>query len=177
MARPKKKPEMDIIDTAGKSVDMNAAMQELIDTVAELKKELAETNNDRTVPLGSPSAGNDAAAALLQLLTKGVSIQPADPSYAAFKSKLNQKFTLTDQRKAEIEAIITEAGAGKLQYMWDKDAPSITIRRNIFQRVFDKDTEAYVKMEAVISESLHASQDDRTFRYRIKELLSIKSAK
>lgn len=175
MARPKKKPEMDIIDTAGKSVDTNAAMQELLAEIAELKREKRE-KSERNVS-APQTTGNDAAAALLQLLTKGVSIQPADPSYAAFKSKLNQKFTLTEQRKAEIEAIITEAGAGKLQYMWDKDAPSITIRRNIFQRVFDKDTEAYVKMEAVISESLHASQDDRTFRYRIKELLSIKSAK
>lgn len=173
MARPKKKPDMEIIDTAGKSVDTNAAMQELLDEIAELKREKSERN----VPTAPQTTGNDAAAALLQLLTKGVSIQPADPSYAAFKSKLNQKFTLTDHRKAEIEAIITEAGAGKLQYMWDKGAPSITIRRNIFQRVFDKDTEAYVKMEAVISESVHASQDDRTFRYRIKELLSIKSAK
>lgn len=172
MARPKKKPDMEIIDTAGKSVDTNAAMQELIDEIAELKREKSERST-----AAPQTAGNDAAAALLQLLTKGVSIQPADPSYAAFKSKLNQKFTLTDQRKAEIEAIITEAGAGKLQYMWDKDAPSITIRRNIFRRVFDKDTEAYVKMEAVISESVHASQDDRTFRYRIKEMLSIKSAK
>lgn len=180
--RPKKIQDAETLDQQSSVHPEPVQTQELLDEIAELKRELSERATIEQSPVKAvkapPADANDVMNALASLIAKGASVQPSDPTYAAFKAKLNQKFVLSDVRKEQIETLIREAGAGKLQFQWDQTgAPSITFRRNIFIRSFDADLEAYVKAEVAVTESIHASQDDRTFKLRIREMLSLKSAK
>ena len=157
-------------------------VQELIQEIADLKREAAERSSGDAVQ--APN-GNDVNAALLTFLQKGaVHTAPVD-----YKKSLNKTFKFTPERKAEIEAIFKGGYAEKqkngtiktvsfvedkgIEWVWDKEAPSVTFRKPATIRQFDAELNMWVKAKIWVSESLHASTEDQTFKHRLKELCSV----
>ncbi len=141
-------------------------VQELMQEIADLKREAAE----RPAAIAPVTTAQDTNAALLAFLTAGaISTKPLD-----YKLTLNKPYTFTDERKEAIEAMMRPYAEKGLEWLWDKNSPSVTFRKQATIRTFDAELNMWVKAKIWVSESLHASTSDQSFKHRIKELCSVK---
>ncbi|MDE2233468.1 MAG: hypothetical protein KGJ90_05155 [Patescibacteria group bacterium] len=92
-----------------------------------------------------------------------------------FKQTLNQPYVLSAERKQEIEDILAQYAEKGIVYKWDKDSPSVTFRRKIDYRYYDKEAEGYVRDKRFVYESFHASVPNAHIKARLADMCHLRS--
>lgn len=167
MARPKKQKLIQ---------DDNQA---LLDEIAQLKREkadLLETQIDAK-PDDAMEYLKAQNAEMMKALAGVInrSNQPIDPgARKSIKSQLYGKpYTLTAERKAQIEAIFKQYEGKGVEYNFDDKSGSVTFRKTVKVRVYDKENEVWTRENAWKSESVHCSSSDSTINKLIRFLLLV----
>lgn len=164
MARPKKNPDAATDDDT----------QALLDRIAELEREKAEIVETK---VGEISAPPDVVVQLLQQNAEMIKAlgQLAGQGYKPPPDKLKQRaaaahtppYVLTDERKAQVEALFAKYNGRGIEYTFDKSG-SITFRKRGKVRTYDPDTETWTREEIwKFSESIHCSSSDSAIQNRV----------
>lgn len=173
MGRPRKNPLPETTVATELPTGEIVDTQSLIDEIEQLKREKAELLEAATTE-GKPapnalSAILEQQANMLQTLV-GHAVVDKNKEY---RSKINQKYVFTDERKAQIEDILRQYMDKGIEWKWNDDAPTVTFSRKIKVRRWDKEVEAWTYDTARKLESLHASTADRYFHIRLKAMTSV----
>lgn len=159
--------------------DENQALLDRIEQLEREKAELVKTQidsepDDAMAYLKAQNA--EMMKALASVVARGNG-QPVDPG--ALKSRKNlpsgygAPYVLTPDRKAQVQAIFAKFEGKGIEHKFDDASGSVTFRKKVKIRVYDKDNEVWVREEAWKSESVHCSSSDTTISKLIKFLLLV----
>lgn len=166
---PKKKEAI-----AATAPDNALNTQELLDEIAQLKREKAELVKTQV------DAEPDDAMAYLKAIAgavaggQGKPLPHGTPVRAkTLPEGYGKPWVLTDERREEVAAIFDKYAGKGLEYKIDGNSGSVTFRKKIKIRVYDKETETWTREEAWKSESVHLSSSDATINKLIKFMLLV----
>lgn len=153
----------------------------LLEEIAELKREKAELASTQID--SPPDEAMDWLKAQNMELMKALgniatrSNQAVDPG--PLKSRKNlpagygKPFVLTQERKDEISDIFATYEGKGIEYKFDDKSGSITFRRKVKVRVYDKENEVWTREDAWKSESVNCSSSNATINKLIRFLLLV----
>lgn len=172
MAKPKK--ETTPIETAGAPADEDR--QSLLDEIAQLRAEKAELVKTQF------DAEPDDAMSYLKAIAGAVAGRAGAPAGVAHGTPARAKnlpegygkpYVLTDERREQVASIFEKYAGKGLEYKIDDASGSVSFRKKIKIRVYDAETETWVREEAWKSESVHLSSSDVTINKLIKFMLLV----
>lgn len=127
---------------------------ELLNTQVELEEQKEKNAQlaSRLAELESASIDNDPTAALAGLL-KNLTATAAPKEIKRHAPQ--GPYILTDARKKEIEGLLEQFKDKGLEYKFE--GGSVSFRKKIRVKTYDKETESWVKEDAWKAESVHTS--------------------
>lgn len=172
MAKPKKQSTP--INTEDNQTLLDRIEQLEREKAALVKTQIDSEPDDAMAYLKAQNA--EMMKALASVVARGNG-QPVDPG--ALKSRKNlpagygAPYTLTPDRKAQVQAIFAKHEGKGIEHKFDDASGSVTFRKKIKIRVYDKENEVWTREEAWKSESVHCSSSDTTINKLIKFLLLV----
>ncbi len=154
--------------------------QALLDEIAQLKREKAELLQTQV-----DAQPEDAMEYLKQqnlelmkavgnLVNKGnTAVVDPGPLKRRADGFTAKAYVLTDERKAQVVAIFDKYEGKGVEYKFDDKSGSVTFRKKVKVRIFDKENEVWTREDAWKSESVHCSSSDHTINKLVRFLLLV----
>lgn len=171
MARPKKETS----SPATSNAPIDDDRQSLLDEIAQLRAEKAELVATQV------DAEPEDAMSYLKAIAGAVAGRAGAPLAqhgTPARSKnlpegYGKPYVLTDERREQVAAIFDKYSGKGLEYKIDEVSGSVSFRKKVKIRVYDAETETWVREEAWKSESVHLSSSDTTINKLIKFMLLV----